>query len=144
MWPSHLLPALLAPLAAASLDPRALAAPRLASYELNGVGCPVPGASTISGSTSSLSLTLPDFISEIRGTERRDFNRNCLAVLRIEEGVPGYRLAIRRVQGEGMFFGSPDVRLRLQSVAYFQNYERLQVGYFSSLFLHLIRMFWGG
>lgn len=120
MGPSQLLMAALATVTSASLAPRVPAAPRLISAEFAGNGCPDSTSNTVSGSTSRLSFTFPNFNAEL-GSDPRTRNRNCIAMLSLEDGVSGYALAVRRISGEAAFYGSPNVTLGLFSTAYWSH-----------------------
>ena len=121
MGPSHLLTTALLTLAtAATISPRAPAAPRLVSVSYSGNGCD-PAANTVTGSMSRLSLTFPDFVAQLGSSDFRASNRNCNAFLSIDEGVPGFQLAVRRISGEASFFGSAGVGLAVHSTAFWQD-----------------------
>ena len=132
MGPSHLLTAALLTLTTAlALSPRAPAAPRLVSVSYSGNACPDPAANTVTGSMSRLSLTFPDFVAQLGGPDFRASNRNCNAFLSIEEGVPGFRLAVRRISGEAVFFGSGGVGLAVYSTAFWQDDADHTVGFWA-------------
>src|SRR5699024_8385883 len=102
MGPIHLLAALAALTTPTPLTPPAPAAPRLVSASFTGNGCPSTGdaANTVSGSASRLTLEMPAFSAELGGPDDPYSRiRNCNAQLSIAEGVPGFKLAVRRVEG---------------------------------------------
>lgn len=120
MGPSQLLTAALATLATASLVPRAPAAPRLVSVDFSGDGCPDATRNSVKGSMSKLTMSYPDFAAYFVGTDRMNFQKSCLAHLTIEEGVPGFALAVRRISGGGTFVGTGEVSLELRAETFWQ------------------------
>lgn len=125
MGPIHLLAALAALATATPLTPRAPAAPRLITASFTGNGCPSTSSApnTVSGSASRLTLEMPSFSAELGGPDDPYSRiRNCNAQLSIGEGVPGFKLAVRRVEGGGAaFYGSGGVELVLHSSSYWQD-----------------------
>lgn len=139
MGPIHLLAALAALATATPLAPRAPAAPRLVSAKFSGNGCPASSSNAVSGSTSRLTLEMPSLSAELGGPDDPySRTRNCNAMLSIAEGVPGFKLAVRRVEGGGAaFYGSGGVELVVHSSSYWQDSPDVVVSLFFSPLLFL-------
>lgn len=139
MGPIHLLAALAAVATATPLAPRAPAAPRLVSAKFSGNGCPTSSSNAVSGSTSRLTLEMPSFSAELGGPDDPYGRiRNCNAMLSIAEGVPGFKLAVRRVEGEGAaFYGSGGVELVMHSTSFWQDSPEVVVSLFFSFLFSL-------
>ncbi|SPN99210.1 uncharacterized protein DNG_02247 [Cephalotrichum gorgonifer] len=106
---------------ALAVSPRAPAVPRILKVDFTGNGC-TANTPKVSGSASRLTLSLGDFGSHIGYEGDRPLSvGSCNAQITIDDGVPGWALAVKKVSVEGSLFGAGSGNLTLSSLAFWQH-----------------------
>jgi len=88
--------------------PTATALPRIASYSFSGDGCQSDNV-IVTAETGKLIVQMNDFW--VQSGDADNFSKRCVGHFNMNEGVPGYRLAIKSVSYEGYLFSSGGIRI---------------------------------
>ncbi|KAI0160839.1 hypothetical protein GGR52DRAFT_148748 [Hypoxylon sp. FL1284] len=92
--------------------------PVIRSVSFSGNGCPQDGGTkNVSGGWQHFAVTLPDFAVSYGGTKPK--SANCQAHMSLEDGEPGWQVALRDVWTKGHLELEPAVKLTQFITVYF-------------------------
>ncbi len=94
--------------------------PTVSSVSFSGNGCPQNGGKkTVSGGWRHFSFTLPDFAASYGGIKPTSVN--CEAHMRLVEGEPGWRVALKDVWIKGHLALDPATKLSQTITTYYSD-----------------------